>query len=411
MSTLSSSQRRRAAVTGALVADAAALGLHWIYTQPRIRRAAPEEPEFRDPDPKNYEGVPAFFAHPHKSAGDSTMYGENIAVLLRAMAGHDGEYDDGAFLSEYQTHFGPGGLYVGYADGPMRGTLYNAQSMTKEIEGHALDLPLPGVSDETHAMIAHYVARYFLEYDTEGLKQTVREAVGMHDGITDDDLAACDTVVDAMQKHRRPTGPDDAQMPALTRVAVMVARYAGSGSTDEVDELMSRLESAVRMTNNSNEAVAYAQGLARLLVRLTSEEGARALGEPGPDSPADQQALVAAMSESFADLPDDRRADVEKALGMLGQDTKAVTLKFGPACDCAMGVPSALHNVAKAASFTDAVRTNIYACGDSCGRAMVVGPLAGALYGTGGERGIPEEWIERTGLAAEVEELLGKVAR
>ena len=398
-------------MTGALVADAAALGLHWIYTQPRIRRAAPEQPEFRDPDPKNYEGVPAFFAHPHKSAGDSTMYGENIAVLLRAMAGRGGDYDEGSFLSEYQTHFGPGGLYVGYADGPMRGTLYNAQSMTKEIEQHALDLPLPGVSDETHAMIAHYVARYFLEYDTDGLKRTVREAVGMHDGITDDDLAACDTVVDAMQEHRRPTGPDDAQMPALTRVAVMVARYAGSGSPEEMDELMARLENAVRMTNNSDEAVAYAKGLARLLVRVTSDDGAAALGGPGPDAPADQGPLVAAMNESFADLPDDRRADVEKALGMLGQDTKAVTLKFGPACDCAMGVPSALHNVAKSASFTHAVRTNIYACGDSCGRAMVVGPLAGALYGTGGERGIPREWVERTKLAAEVEELLGKVAR
>ena len=410
MSTLSTRERRHAAVTGAVVADAAALGLHWIYTQPRIRRAAPEAPEFRDPDPKNYEGVPAFFAHPHKSAGDSTMYGENIAVLLRAMAGRDGEYDEGSFLSAYQTHFGPGGLYVGYADGPMRGTLYNAQSMTREIEEHALGMPLPGVIDETRRMIAHYVARYFLEYDTEGLKRTVREAVGMHDGITDDDLAACDTVVDAMQRYRRPTGPDDAQMPALTRVAVMVARYAGSGSPGETDELMAKLENAVRMTNNSDEAVAYAKGLARLLVRITSDEGAAALGGPGPDSAADQQALVAAMRESFADLPDDRRADVEKALGMLGQDTKAVTLTFGPACDCAMGVPSALHNCAKSASFADAVRTNIYACGDSCGRAMVVGPLAGALYGTGGERGIPKEWIERTRLAGEVEELLRKVA-
>ena len=204
--------------------------------------------------------------------------------------------------------------------------------------------------------------------------------------------------------------PDDKQMPALTRVAVMVARYAGSGSPEEMDRLMAKLENAVRMTNNSNEAVAYAKGLARLLVRITSDDGVDALGGPGPDTPADQDALVAAMRESFADLPGDRRADVEKALDMLGQDTKAVTLTFGPACDCAMGVPSALHNVAKSASFTDAVRTNIYACGDSCGRAMVVGPLAGALYGTGGERGIPAEWIERTRLAGEVEELLRKVA-
>jgi ADP-ribosylglycohydrolase len=38
----------------------------------------------------------------------------------------------------------------------------------------------------------------------------------------------------------------------------------------------------------------------------------------------------------------------------------------------------------------DAVRRNIYACGDSCGRAMVVGSLGGALFG-----GIPDDWRTR----------------
>ena len=410
MSTMSTTDRRRAAVLGALVADAASLGLHWIYTQPRIRRAAPEAPEFLEPDPANYEGVPAFFAHAHKHAGDNTMYGENMAVLLRSMRAKDGEFDDGAFLSHYQNHFGPGGLYVGYADGPMRETLYNSQTMTKEIETHAREMDLAGVSDETRSMIAHYVARYFLEYDSEGLRAVVREAVGMHDGITEDDLAACDTVVDAMQKYRRPTGPDDSQMPALTRVAILVARYGGDGP-ESTTELMENLERAVRMTNNNDEAVAYAKGLARLLVRVTSTTGAAELGNPGPATAADRNGLVRMIKEAFSELPAERAADVEKALGMLKQDTKAVTLKFGPACDCAMGVPSALHNIATHESYVEAVRKNIYACGDSCGRAMVVGALAGALYGTGGEHGIPQQWIERTALAAEVESLVNAVSQ
>jgi ADP-ribosylglycohydrolase len=96
---------------------------------------------------------------------------------------------------------------------------------------------------------------------------------------------------------------------------------------------------------------------------------------------------------------------------MLGQDTKAVTLKFGPACDCAMGMPSSLHNVATAESFAAAVRKNIYSCGDSCGRAMIVGALAGAMYGIGGTRGIPEEWLTRARLAPDAIRLAEKLVR
>ncbi|MFP4375461.1 MAG: hypothetical protein ACLFP4_00325 [Spirochaetales bacterium] len=48
------------------------------------------------------------------------------------------------------------------------------------------------------------------------------------------------------------------------------------------------------------------------------------------------------LNEAFAELPEENRNDIEKALGLLKEDTKAVTLRFGPACDCSMGVPSAL---------------------------------------------------------------------
>lgn len=404
MDNLTTTERRHNAVMGALVADAAALGLHWIYTQPRIRRTAGDQPEFRDPDPAAYEGVPAFFAHGHKHAGDSTMYGEQIAVALRAMVAADGEFVEGTFLSTFQTYFGPGGEYVGYADGPMRETLYNALTMAREIDGHAKALDLPGVSEATRTMIAHYVSRYFLEHDTEGLKRVVREAVGMHDGITKDDLTACDTAVDEMQKHRRFPGPDDSQMPALTRVAIMVARYG-----DDAQRLRERVEAATRMTNNSDLAVAYAVGLARLLVAVTSDDGVKRLGTPGPETQVDADALAEVVLESFSDLPEERLADLRKAIESRSQDNKVMTLKFGPACDCAMGVPGAIHNLLTADSFTAVARTNIYACGDSCGRAMVCGAVAGALYGVGGKCGIPEEWITRTRLADQVRQNLTAV--
>ena len=42
--------RAKNAILGALVADAAALGLHWIYDQDRVREVAGNTPEFREPD-------------------------------------------------------------------------------------------------------------------------------------------------------------------------------------------------------------------------------------------------------------------------------------------------------------------------------------------------------------------------
>lgn len=400
MSEPSSNEIYRAATIGALVADAAALGLHWIYTQPRVRRAAGDSPEFQEPKAENYEGVPGYFAHPLKTAGDNTMYGENVVLLLRSIAGNNA-YSMGHYLTEYRDYFGPGGRYVGYADGPMRGTLFNADAMTREIETRIREMDL-SVSDERHDQFARYISRYFLEGDADHVKQVLRSPFDLYK-TTEEEYAVLDEVVDRLQEYKRPIGPDDSQMPALTKVTPVLTRYGASTEGYEA------LESAVRMTNNSDLAAAYARGLYALLAALGENETRRRLGNPGPEQAADQEQLVALIKESFADLPEGNRADVDKALGMLGQDTKAVTLKFGPACDCAHGVPSALHNVATAGSFAAGVRTNILSCGDTCGRAMVVGPVLAALYGTGGSHGIPEEWITKTRSTADAKALLHQI--
>ena len=401
MSKLTVEERKRGALLGALVGDAAALGLHWIYTQPRIRKIAPERPEFLEPKAEHYEGVPGYFAHRGKSSGESTMYGEQVMVLLRSMAAKEGEFHLGDYLSRFRAYFGPGGAYVGYADGPTRGTIFNAELMTREIEEKILAMDLP-LSQERHEQFAKYISRYFFEGEAEELKRMLRAPFD-HYKTTEDEYEVLDEVVDAVEQQRRPLGPDDAQMPALTKVAPIVARYAGA------PELTPHLETAVRATNNSDLAVAYAKGLARALEAVVTGQ-AEDLRETGPDRGANRETLSHLLERSFRELPGERLEELKKALGMISQDPKAVTLKFGPACDCSMGVPAALHNLLTAESFLQATRTNIWSCGDSSGRAMILGTLSGALYGVGGERGIPEDWIEKTKVAAEaralVEELL-----
>lgn len=49
--------KARASLLGAIVADSAAMGLHWIYDTTRLAEVGGDSPEFRKPDPANYEGV------------------------------------------------------------------------------------------------------------------------------------------------------------------------------------------------------------------------------------------------------------------------------------------------------------------------------------------------------------------
>ena len=91
---------------------------------------------------------------------------------------------------------------------------------------------------------------------------------------------------------------------------------------------------------------------------------------------------------------------------MKDDSTVNVTRRFGMACDLKHGVPSIIHNTSTSGSFAEAIQKNIYAGGDSCGRSIVLGAALGGLYGRGGERGIPDEWIDRLGVRDEVEALL-----
>lgn len=111
------------AIVGALVADAAALGLHWLYDQERIAHIeAKEGLAFLTPDAGYYAQSKGYFAHGGKRAGDSSSYGETCLLALQHLAAH-GTFDRIAYQTEYRARFGPGGAYVGYIDTPTRETL------------------------------------------------------------------------------------------------------------------------------------------------------------------------------------------------------------------------------------------------------------------------------------------------
>lgn len=116
--------RNARAILGALVADAASLGLHWLYDTERLADISLRgEPVFLPPDRSHYEGAKGSFVHCARRAGDYSGYGECCALMLRQLAEAGGRFQRVTYQSLYRRHFGPGGAYVGYIDKPTRGTL------------------------------------------------------------------------------------------------------------------------------------------------------------------------------------------------------------------------------------------------------------------------------------------------
>ncbi len=118
-----------AAILGALIADSASLGLHWLYDSERIASIEKEFGlTFLQPNAAYYADKKGFFAHGHKQAGDGSGYGELCLLLLQHIARH-GRFDRVAYQSEFCAHFGPGGTFVGYIDAPTRLTLRTLLSL------------------------------------------------------------------------------------------------------------------------------------------------------------------------------------------------------------------------------------------------------------------------------------------
>ena len=371
-------------VLGALVADAASLGLHWLYDQKRIREVAPESPEFREPNAADYEGVPGYYAHGRKRAGEFSHYGEQTMVLLRSLTANEGSYDKTRYEDLFREHFGYGGGYVGYIDHPMRDTLDNIARAEHEALQRAETIPFDGDENTKHHMITKVLSNVKAAKGAE-LRKKIEGAVRQ----THDDDAMVEyafKILDELESIGGYHGADDEQLPAISKLPALVALYAGDGA------LPGMVESAVRITNDNDKAVAFGQSAARIM------ESAIQNGD-----------LEAAIASGRENADPEIVKLIDKSLSLRDNDIPDVTSSFGMSCNLEFGFPSVTHNLVTSESYREAVRQNIYAGGDSCGRAILLGAVLGAAHGTGGEKGIPEEWINKLANKEEIEELLQKL--
>lgn len=299
--------RNRAALTGALVADAASLGFHWLYNQERIASLAGAAPEFRAPNAADYLGPDGdglgYFAHEGKRPGDPSHYGAQMLAMADAL-GPEG-YNPEEYAARFREWFGYGGQWVGYIDRPTRATL------NRMAEAEAEEEP----------------------------------------------LTTC--------------GADDAQLPAISKLPPLVIRHQGASN------LRALVESAVRVTNDRDDAVAW--GLAIAAMIEAALKGA---------SPEETVAAARGVTPHID-------SQIEAALALRGKSAEEAAQTFALHCQLEAAFPVIIHLVANAGNYRDAIRANIRAGGDSCGRAIPLGAILGACFADDAAKGVPSEWLGR----------------
>ena len=359
-----------AALAGGWVADAASLGLHWLYDSPRILEVGGQSPEFLPPKVDYFKGGLGYFAHDGKRAGDISHYGAATGVLIDSLLASKGALNIRDYQRRFRTFFGPGGQWQGYIDNPTRVTLDNLNKNEQHAIEQALATTTAELTDKQKRILVQKVIPYTRYLTGDQLAAPVKRAIDLTYKDSETQEAGVH-IAETLDRYLIPeSGANDMQLPAVSKLAPLVACYCGS------EELMEMVEAAVRTTNHNDDAVAWARCAARLLDQLFQGESmSSALDAASAEAP-DTESLAQARSGASLDGPG-------------AGDT------HGRTCYLHEAMPVIFHILAHAQSYTDAVRANIQCGGDSCGRAWIIGPAMAAMHGVGGERGIPLSWLTR----------------
>jgi len=359
-----------AAIAGGWVADAASLGLHWLYDSPRILEVGGQSPEFLTPKADYFEGGLGYFAHDGKQTGDVSHYGAATGVLIDSLLTCIGALNIRDYQRRFRTFFGPGGQWQGYIDNPTRITLDNLNNIEQNGIKEALSTTRTTLTDTQKRILVQKVLPYTRYLTGDQLAAPVRRGIDLTYKESDIQEAGVHIAETIDQHLIAESGANDMQLPAVSKLPPLVASYCGA------EDLMKVTEAAVRVTNHNDEAVAWALCAARLLDNLFQGDSMSSALDAASTEAPDHQSLALARSGSSLDGP-------------------GAGETHGRTCYLHEAMPVIFHILGHARSYTEAIRANIQCGGDSCGRAWIIGPAMAAIHGVGGERGIPLSWLAR----------------
>lgn len=197
--------RRVAAVVGALVADAAAQPLHWIYDENKLKGIIgdKEEVEFWEPSQNPFYRIPV---------GQATCYGDQAYVILKSLVDKRG-VDVSDMKAATYTMFGPDSVY----EDPE-----NARYVVGKEDKINIKSTLPISRPWRHGSIKEFLKK--------------------------------------MDEGKQDTGSDaDDQIDCVVRMIPVCAMYAGQA------DMLDRVEDVLRVTQNSDLAVCVGLAAARVL--------------------------------------------------------------------------------------------------------------------------------------------------
>ncbi|XP_067661914.1 crystallin J1A-like [Haliotis asinina] len=239
------SERREAAVVGALVADAAIQPLHWIYNKDKLNILIKdrEDIEFWTPSANPFYCL---------ETGLNSCYGDQSFVILKSLVRCQGVDVEDLKKATYDR-FGPKSDYESAVNAKYAGT--------KEKKLTSDDLPLKG--PWRHASIKHFLKNF-----ENNLEETGSET--------------------------------DEQIDCVLRMVSVVALYAGR------PEMLNRVEDVLRVTQNFDTAVSVGLAAARILEYFilhgpspnVVEEVVAQLEDPHRNAPQDlDRAIVGFLKE------------------------------------------------------------------------------------------------------------------
>ena len=387
---------------GALVADAAAMGFHWMYDQNTIEKLGGDAPEFFDPEASSASytrsaELESTFVHAGKKPGDMTQYGEQLLVIIKALAKNGGKLVQAEYEQEFKSFFGPGGPWVGYIDRPTGRVLYNLEKRNRDAYERARSFD-NGLTESEKDVLDDEVRVCFKFYDDS---KSVEENLEVLDGwvLRKSDykrdpkkdqmrIDYCRNMFHTVRNCEKELCGDigDDQFPAIAKLPPVVALYRDAENYDEMVEL------AVRITNHNDKAVAYAKVYADMLKAAIETRDKDAV-------------ILAAKASANAEISE----IIEDALAMLDKPHREVGQFFGTSCHLPYGLPQSIHLIANCTSYVEGVRMNISVGGDNAGRSIMVGATLAALYGVDTDDGLPKSWLEKLAKRHEITELLRKL--